>query len=322
MGAYLSTANDSKEENVSPEEIYQEYLKILSDRLGVEGDLEVKNGDKKEDGENASEGPRRNQLHLDYFVAFKDYVTHSGEKVAVLFQVGGFYEMYQDDTQGPDIKEIAKITGLLGASHRSYPGLKLLGLPIRCLPKYRDLLLQKNYNVVVMNQIGTPPNLRRVVSSIHTPQTYRAPKDAVRIKTSSDGEDEEDGPKCPKGAPEPKGRRGNARYGGRYGGGQRHLKNVFIKTHEGKTICYNDVFLNDTIEDLKEKVGKSIRMSVEKFYLVYHGRMMSREDACLEDYGYETDHTIDVRLHSARKTDMHSMNARSMGKMTRSGRKY
>jgi len=308
MGSYLSTVKQN-EKAMTSDEIYQEYLKILSDRLGVEGDLEINhikhldNDPQSKCVTNTQPVKKINKMHLDYFNEYEHYVTQfNHELVIVLYQVGSFYEMYQDDTRGPDILMITKITGLMNVSHQSYPGIKLLGFPIRCLPKYRDIFLSNNYNVIVMNQLEIPFGIQdRFVASIETPKSLNRKIDTINIRTSNLGVNTS---KTTTIMPTK-----SANMGYRtYGGGQRHLRNVFIKTHEGKSIVYNDIFLNDTIESLKEKIGKTMRMSTDNFYLVYHGSIMLREDAKLEDYNYIMDHTIEVRLH----------NSTNMSKQTRS----
>lgn len=307
MGAYLSTANTENNSNaLTEDEICREYLQALNESLGIEGDLEIECNTTEEDEKKKEVRRTRAKIHGEYFKLYADYVTQfSNELVVILYQVGSFYEMYRDGEKGPDVSKVSKITGITSIDHTAYPGLKLLGFPIRCLPKYRDLLLRNNYNVVVMNQIGMAgkgKEIRRVVSSIHTPGSLLFNNGAVKISTSDINEPQSEAQSNVQKTVNPQ----------VYGRGKRHLQNVFVKCPSGKTVNYSDVFLNDTIETLKEKISKSINIDPEKFFLLYHGRTMAREDSTLEDYGFRSDHTIEVRLR----------NTNLMEKRTRSGRTY
>ena len=311
MGAYLSTANTENNSNaLTEDEICREYLQALNESLGIEGDLEVECNTTEEEEKKKEVRRVRAKIHEEYFKLYADYVTQfSNELVVILYQVGAFYEMYRDGEKGPDVWKVSKITGITSIDHTAYPGLKLLGFPIRCLPKYRDLLLRNNYNVVVMNQIGTATKnkeIRRVVSSIHTPGSLLFNNGSVKIHTSETDEVQSTVQSTVQ-------KQVKSQVKSQvYGRGKRHLQNVFVKCPTGKTINYSDVFLNDTIETLKEKISKSINIDPEKFFLLYHGRTMAREDSSLEDYGFCSDHTIEVRLR----------NTSLMEKRTRSGRTY
>jgi Ubiquitin family/MutS domain I len=286
MGSYLSTYGGdaaTNEKTMTPDEIYAMHVQAINEYFGVDN----------EDGEdgNAADTSEQSQtsnehelilksVHVQYFDLHREYSSKfRREKMIIVMQVGSFYEMYQTDTEGPDLVEICRITDLIPAKLKHCPDLKLLGFPVKCLPKYKDLLTAEKYNVVVVSQFGTPPNTRREVQSIYGPRSMKS-KDVIAIRTS--------------------------------GRTKKHLRNVFIKTLEQKTITYNDVFVTDTVESLMEKVARSTKIPAENFYLLYHGKIMSRGDASLEDYNYISDHTIEVRLRNSNQQD----------KVTRSGKKY
>jgi DNA mismatch repair protein MutS len=113
-----------------------------------------------------------------YFKEQKHYEAIYGSKTLFMMQVGGFYEMYQTLTEGPNLTKISSILNILVSKRnksvatvdRKNP--KMSGFPLVVLNKYLKILVDNSYTVVICSQITPPPNPKREVTGIYSPSTY------------------------------------------------------------------------------------------------------------------------------------------------------
>jgi DNA mismatch repair protein MutS len=113
-----------------------------------------------------------------YFKEQKHYETIYGSKTLFMMQVGGFYEMYETLTEGPNLNKISSILNILVSKRnksvvtvdRKNP--KMSGFPLVVLNKYLKILVDNSYTVVICSQITPPPNPKREVTGIYSPSTY------------------------------------------------------------------------------------------------------------------------------------------------------
>ena len=137
--------------------------------------------------------PRTTMIN-QYFDFYTESIKEYGENTCVLILCGGFYECYsiinKQETIG-NAQEIAEIIhcefsnknkiekNATGFSSRSYPDF--FGFNANSLPKYMPILLNANYNVVIIDQIGdaktTKKNelLQRNISTVCSP-TLKLPE--------------------------------------------------------------------------------------------------------------------------------------------------
>lgn len=120
----------------------------------------------------------------EYFNIYIDKIKEYGEKTAILFQVGSFFECYRIESENlgnaDKVSEILhilysnknKILKANKASNRSFPDF--CGFTISYLPKYCQMLLEANYTVVVVEQLEESSSrkenlVKRGITHIYSP---------------------------------------------------------------------------------------------------------------------------------------------------------
>lgn len=128
-------------------------------------------------------------LYDDYIAYCSTYTQKYGKNVAVLMEVGSFFEFYA--VENDSIKEGANITELCSLlniqstrKNKSIPECSrtnplMAGFPSYSLPKFIDLLLAEQYTIVLVEQTTPPPNPQRAVTQVISPATYLVPSMAV-----------------------------------------------------------------------------------------------------------------------------------------------
>ena len=113
-----------------------------------------------------------------YFKEQKYYEKIYGSKTLFMMQVGGFYEMYETLTEGPDLNKISSILNIL-VSKRNKSILsvdkknpKMSGFPLAVLNKYLKILIDNSYTVIICSQTTSPPNPKREITGIYSSSTY------------------------------------------------------------------------------------------------------------------------------------------------------
>jgi DNA mismatch repair protein MutS len=121
-------------------------------------------------------------IYDDYIAYHDKYILVYGEKTIVFLQVGDFFELYgvQNETEqvGPDMYAIGDICGLVvtrknkSITENSRGNPLMMGFPIHAFQKHAQLLVSRNYTVVVIRQVTPPPNVQRKVTEIISPSTF------------------------------------------------------------------------------------------------------------------------------------------------------
>ena len=117
--------------------------------------------------------------YLSYLIK---YTEKYGEKTIILMMVGSFYEcysVYNEKIQiGPDLQIFSNLLNIQSSRrNKTIPDIdfhnwSLLGVPSISLIKYRDVLLNNGYTIVIVDQISSPPNPERKVTRIESPATF------------------------------------------------------------------------------------------------------------------------------------------------------
>ena len=122
-------------------------------------------------------------MYTKYYTVWKEHADRYGPRTALLYQVGGFYEIYDTEnlTTGrtlANIREIAELCQLSLTVHpvAGAPDTQTLfgGVPDYALAKYEKILVNAGFTVVV---VGQRKNSRgaveeRVVDHISSPGLY------------------------------------------------------------------------------------------------------------------------------------------------------
>ena len=113
----------------------------------------------------------------EYFRFYDDYSEKYG-KVAVLMQVGSFYEMYGVDNDTDKLgnaEELSRILNIVLTKRNKKiqeNGINnplMLGFPCLAINKYSPLLLAEDYTVVIVDQIKTSLSIKRAVVDVISP---------------------------------------------------------------------------------------------------------------------------------------------------------
>ena len=96
----------------------------------------------------------------DYFKIYKEHITKYGERTVLLMQCGGFYEVYQCEDKGYNIKELSQVMNVQYTKrNKSLPLSEqnpfMLGFPLTSLKKYKKILTDSGFTVAVYYQVET-----------------------------------------------------------------------------------------------------------------------------------------------------------------------
>lgn len=125
-------------------------------------------------------------LYSDYLHHVQTYQAQYGPQTCVLYQCGGFYEIYSADDGVVDIHGLAELLQLqVSRRNKSIETVDrtnflMAGFPEFALPKFTKMLVDNNFTVVVVAQVSPPPKPRREVVSVLSPGTtmeVRSPDD-------------------------------------------------------------------------------------------------------------------------------------------------
>ena len=111
--------------------------------------------------------------YINYCNKYKEIYATS----VVLYQCGGFYELYGYDNYGANIQQICEILDIqMTKRNKSNPIVSssnpyMCGLPLHVVNKYIDILVENQFTVVLVEQICGPPNVKRDVTRIISPST-------------------------------------------------------------------------------------------------------------------------------------------------------
>jgi DNA mismatch repair protein MutS len=120
-------------------------------------------------------------MYRKYYDVWAAHRDRYGSKVALLYQVGGFFEIYDTEnlttgTTQANIREIAELCQLSLTVHDAGDGFQTLfgGFPEHALGKFEKILVQAGYTVVVVVQRKGSSGAveERVVDHISSPGCY------------------------------------------------------------------------------------------------------------------------------------------------------
>jgi DNA mismatch repair protein MutS len=117
----------------------------------------------------------------EYLKLHNEYSTKYGGRVAVLYQVGHFYESYGIDNGEEKLGNAVELSRILNIvltrknkkivdNGRDNP--LMLGFPCLALNKYVPVLLAEDYTVVVADQVKAGAAFRRKVTDVISPSTH------------------------------------------------------------------------------------------------------------------------------------------------------
>jgi len=119
-----------------------------------------------------SKKEQKGKLHHEYYALHDQYREKFGENVAILMQVGKFFEMYApaDLSRSSNIREIAS---LLNCNLTWKEKERMSGFPLVSLEKNVKKLTDNNYTVVVIEQKGNTTGKRedRVITEVLSKST-------------------------------------------------------------------------------------------------------------------------------------------------------
>lgn len=124
-------------------------------------------------------------LAQEYIEYHYKYTQIYGESTIIFMQVGGFYEAYALQNQGPDLLGLSKLIGVIRTrKDKSINEITLtnpyfLGFPISAITKYTEILLENDYIVVIIDQTGNKKDPtgkikgeERKITNIYSRGTY------------------------------------------------------------------------------------------------------------------------------------------------------
>lgn len=93
----------------------------------------------------------------EYFKLYNEYLKKYGPRTILLMQCGGFYEVYQCETEGCDVKELSRVMNVQYTKrNKSLPLSEqnpyMLGFPLASLRKYKRILTDAGFTVAVYTQ--------------------------------------------------------------------------------------------------------------------------------------------------------------------------
>ena len=129
-------------------------------------------------------------LVTDYLKYQEEFQNKYGERTVVLYQNGSFYEIFEYDPDKNETSDVAAwptqklghavyLSSLLGytltkrnkAEPYSLKNPNMVGFPIVAYDKYKDLILSKDFTIVVVDQERAGKNAPRKVTQVVSPAT-------------------------------------------------------------------------------------------------------------------------------------------------------
>jgi DNA mismatch repair protein MutS len=111
-------------------------------------------------------------LYDDYEAYVEKYQREYGKNTIVLYQCGGFYEIYAINDGNVDIKEIAELLNVQVSKRNkniievSRSNSLMAGWPHHANARFVPILIENNYTVVIVDQVSPPPNPKRAVTQV------------------------------------------------------------------------------------------------------------------------------------------------------------
>jgi DNA mismatch repair protein MutS len=114
----------------------------------------------------------------EYLFYHNKYNKIYGKKTLIFMMVGGFYELYGTDDEGPDMNKISEITNMVKTKKdktvvdvtRKNP--YMMGFNIAALDKFMKMMIDNGFTIVMVDQVTPPPKPKRAITGIYSPGTY------------------------------------------------------------------------------------------------------------------------------------------------------
>jgi len=120
-------------------------------------------------------------LTQGYFKLQKLFEKKYGKDTVVLIEVGTFFETYEVNNEKENIGKAKEIAELLNIQltrknksilENSQTNLLMAGVPAVSFEKHLSKIIScEKYTIVIIKQVGTPPNVKRVLEAIISPST-------------------------------------------------------------------------------------------------------------------------------------------------------
>jgi len=113
----------------------------------------------------------------DYLNYLDEYSKKYGDNTIIFMQVGSFFELYSIDANSNYLYTIADICNIqISKKNKNIPEVSrnnplMCGFPLYVVNKYIQLLIQKKYTIVLIEQITEPPEPKRKITEILSPST-------------------------------------------------------------------------------------------------------------------------------------------------------
>jgi DNA mismatch repair protein MutS len=116
-------------------------------------------------------------LYKEYLFYQTKYTKKYGSKTVIFMQVGSFYELYS--TESTMLQQISNLLNIVLTKKDKSQDITptnnnyyMSGFPVNSLTKYLNILIANNYYIVMIDQTGTGPSPKRVVTNIYSKATY------------------------------------------------------------------------------------------------------------------------------------------------------
>lgn len=116
-------------------------------------------------------------LFEQYHAVCAKYEEEYGKDIAVLFEVGSFYEVYGCTGKGCDVRRLCALLNIQATRKNKVADVspsnpELGGFPSASLPKYLPILVDAGYTVVMVTQAVTNSGVMRNVTRVVSKGTY------------------------------------------------------------------------------------------------------------------------------------------------------
>ena len=122
------------------------------------------------------------KLYNKYFQWQREFQDKYGEQTVVLCEVGAFFEIYGIDNEIEKVGVADEVANILNirctlknkkkGPENSRKNPKMCGFQPPYLHRHLEILMQKNWTVVIVEQVTPPPNPKREITRIYSAGTY------------------------------------------------------------------------------------------------------------------------------------------------------
>lgn len=122
---------------------------------------------------------KKDNIVSEYIDYYNKYTKMFGNRTIVLMQIGSFHEAYCVEDKGPKLHIIGNEINLTVTRKNNKKKSNtidisnpyMMGVPSVALEKYLQRLIDKNYTIVVIDQVTPPPRPKRKITGIYSSGT-------------------------------------------------------------------------------------------------------------------------------------------------------